>query len=58
MAVATHNVPQVRQLTQTALRHGASPREIVRRIEGAVAGVKKTKGYDVCEHVPNQDRHC
>ncbi|KIJ43226.1 hypothetical protein M422DRAFT_170078, partial [Sphaerobolus stellatus SS14] len=46
MAVATYDVPRIRQLVRIALSQSASPKEIVRRIELAMAGLKKTCSYE------------
>ncbi|KIJ24154.1 hypothetical protein M422DRAFT_275127 [Sphaerobolus stellatus SS14] len=46
MAVATYDVPQIRQPVQIALSQSASLKEIVRRIELTMAGLMKIHSYE------------
>lgn len=46
VAIAHHDVPRLRVLVATALRHGASARAICGLVEDAAMGLYHAKGYD------------
>ncbi|KIK35669.1 hypothetical protein CY34DRAFT_95705, partial [Suillus luteus UH-Slu-Lm8-n1] len=45
MAVSENNIPRLQQIITVALRHGTSVRQIVNKLEDALEGVYRPRGY-------------
>lgn len=45
MAISHNDIPRIHQIVNVALRNGASVREVVNKLEDALEGVYRPRGY-------------
>ncbi|KAG2336359.1 hypothetical protein BDR05DRAFT_896821, partial [Suillus weaverae] len=49
MAISEHDIPRLQQVIKIALDNGASIREVVNKLEDALEGVYRPRGYGSCD---------